>query len=798
MTLPAIRRHPSTRPFSAGRSFAHKLAIAAAVALAAPTFLASSAAAQDEQGQDEQAQDNQGQDNQAQADQAQADQGGNAPAGNNQADAEPSEELVDLVDDFYYSANVTSFDAANAYGKQIVDGNYNPQALLEAFRIVNEDRSQRSADELARKLFVWQNSDEIGDVTKQIVDQLNNGRVAKATDPAFIQLQIERLANGNTAYQNGLANLRNSGEFALPQMIRVLGNGDQRDLQGDVRRAIIDLGISSVNPLLAATKTSDEQLLTQVIILLGDLQYPEAVPYILEQRETTSNNSVRSAADRALGRLGYAGGSNAAQEYAKLAENFWLRRSSVTPDTRFDGASMWKWSDQAQGLLRTKVPAEIFDELMAMRAAGNGLRLGGDADTQDMALSLWLASNYRRELELPAGMMDPTTDENTPTAEYYGAQAGVPYLQKVLQRVAGERNLPSEQRYDNGGVALSAIQSLQTVIGESNLDAGDTPLTGAMSFPDRRVRIEAAMALAQALPTADFTGKETVVPLLAEAMAETGEPTVMVVMENGDQLNAVAEGLRGAGFRVLGARNAVEVGEQARTLAGIEVVVIDSDMGDDVVTQIRSDSAGNPRLSGAAKLIIAPSTETRFTDAGDPTLATTTARDGEALAQAIRDARDQVGGLPINEDNAAGLAERAGVLLKEIGLGSSVFSLEPSERALLSTLDDNRPGIQMLGGEVVAMIESSSAQQALVDSAVSEENATEVRISLFDSLAESAKRIGNTLESGEVERVLGVASNDPDVGVRTAAAHAVGALSLPADQAKRLIVERTEGEASDN
>ena len=70
---------------------------------------------------------------------------------------------------------------------------------------------------------------------------------------------------------------------------------------------------------------------------------------------------------------------------------------------------------------------------------------------------------------------------------------------------------------------------------------GAPALIAAMSSPDRLVRFESAFAVAAALPQQQFAGQDRVVPLLAEAMSQTGVPSVLVVMPTQDRANATVE-----------------------------------------------------------------------------------------------------------------------------------------------------------------------------------------------------------------------------------------------------------------
>ncbi len=708
---------------------------------------------------------------------------------------QPSAELLQLVEDFYFTATVARYDVAKNFGEQIRDSNPEPEALLEAFRTVHSERRDALTG-LEERLNLFQNRPEIGEVTGELVDIINKGRQDRATRLNFLQEQVERLGNGGIAYRNGIANLRQSGEYAAPVMLSYLQDPNRADLHPSIRRAMVDLGLPMVSPLLAATQASDPTIKAEVILILGDLGYPEAIPYILEQEEADGGGGqVAKAANVALGSLGARPGSDAATEYLSLAEKFWNRQSAITPDDRFDGANIWRWENG--NLVATNVPAPIFDELMVMQTAGKTLALGEQggvaAGPQDDALALWLAANYRREVELPEGASDRTRPADDPSAGYYGTQAGVDYLQAVLARVLEDRTLPPDSRYDTAAVATAAVRSLRQVIGESSFGAGGSPLTRTMQFPDQRVAIEAAMAIAQALPTVAVNNGEQVVPLLAESLVRDGRPTVLLVMSEEAELNSVAEDLTSAGYRVEPTTNATDAVARGSRLAGVDVIVVDEKLSSGAIDGMLSKVRGTPRLAGAAKLFITGTPQSRFESLkqDDSTVATTTSRSGDQLVEAVASARDQIGGLPTDEAAALDLAQQAGELLADIGLGASVFSLETGRETLLSALDDARPEIRQMSAKLVSMLDGADPQQALVSLGIDDRADDETRIAAFEGLSASAKRIGNQLDGADIDRLLQAASTSESLDVRSAAAEAVGALSLPVDQAKQLIIRDT-------
>ena len=708
-----------------------------------------------------------------------------------QNQAEPSPELMGQVEDFYHYAAIANYQAAAAMGQQIVDANPDPQALMMAFREVQGRRGP--IQNLDQQFNRWQNQEQIAEVTQQIVEIVNEGRRGRATDPQFIQEQIQRLGNGNLARRGALDNLRNSGEYAVPQMLAVLGDPNRAELHADIRFAMRELGVEVVNPLLAALSANDPAVVAQVIGVLGDIGYPVAVPFILEQSGKNDTPQIQQTARRALQQLGSELGANASAAYLDVAETFWLNRSPVQPDARYGGANIWRW--EGDGLTAVNVPEQIFDEVMAMRAAANALALDGDTATKDEALSLWLASNYRRESELGAGGEDGTRPDGDFDAGYYGRQAGVGYLMDVIDRATSERSLPPESRYDAADVALRAIRSLREIIGQSTLPEGESPLTRAMNYPDRRVRIEAAMALAQALPTRAVSGSEQVVPLLADALSQTGEPTVLLVMSDRNALNSAEEEL-GEGYRIVGAVSPTEAAEKASALPGVSVMVIDTTMGDGQVFDMLELASGNPKLNGAAKLLLTQTASSQWGAQAESNATIATAVRGEgSLADAVESARNNVGGLPLDAEAAGDLATQAGMLLKEIGLGSSVYSLQSAQPQLLAALDDEREQIRQLAAEIVALLDGGEAQGALLQTATNPDTSPVVQAAAYTALATSAKRQGNQL-GNDPDGLLDAVENAETPEVRLAAASAAGALALPVEDARRLII-RDSGTAGE-
>jgi hypothetical protein len=708
------------------------------------------------------------------------------------AQGEPNADLQRAVANYWHYGKIARYDLQAAEGEKILAQASDPVAVLHAFdRHIESTRGPSGrTDNLDQWLLRWQGVEQVAGVTNKIAGVLNEGRAAFRADPAFIEEQIQRLSKGERAYAGGIAELRRSGELAVPMMIDYLRDPAKREFHGGIRRALRDLDRSALNPLVAATEMTGADMaepLVAIVTALGNIGYDDVVPYLVKvANDQNAPGAARAAASQALGRMGAGNPSelNAAQLFNDLAEKFYYENASITSDVRGadQPANIWYWNTE-RGLVRRAVPASIFHEIMALRAAEYSLKLGGGEAPQ----SLWLAANYKREAELPQGAADPTRPENNPPAHYFGVSSGTQYLNNALARSLRDRN---------SAVALRVIKSLQDIVGRQNLFQGNssTALVDAMASSDRLVRFEAAFALAAALPQEPFQGQDRVVPLLAEALGQTGTPSVLVVGGAQEQVNTLIEGLKGAGYTVAGAAGA-DAGVSASTqLPAVDVIIVTDDLGADV-DKLFAMASQNPRLSGASRIVITKTAGSPFAAraVNDRMLSVTQVTDPAALKPVIDQARAKGASLPLDQELANTYATRAGQLLSNLAISNSqTLDLLAAEQTLLAALNDPRPDIVKSAAAVLARMNVKSAQPGLL-AAASSEKPDDVRISLYKSLAGNAATFGRMIEGEQVQTLEKAVVDEQNLDVRAAAAEARGALNLPVEQAKTLIINQSTG-----
>lgn len=692
--------------------------------------------------------------------------------------AEIPAELLTNVENYWHYGKIGRYELQSRFGQAIIDSGAEPIAVLRAFEKVVAER-EASGDKIEEWIIRWRTLEATREQATAIDRILMEGRLFRRADPAYINFNINRLAINEVGYQLGLTELRNSGELAVPFLLDTLRDPAKQNLHAPAGRALRDLGRLALNPLAAATDATDYGLLTTVVLVLGDLGYDAAAPYIAAVAARDGiPQAVRDACAQALNQLGKAN-ANAGRLFYELAVNYYYDRAAITADPRYPEANVWFW--ESAGLNRKAVPPVIFNEIMAMRAARSALSLNAE---QRAAQSLWLAANYKREIELPEGATDATEPADAPTAHFYGVASGADYLNAALARALDDRN---------SALALRVISSMQEIGGESNLGLSNVndPLIRALQYSDRRVRFEAAFALAGALPQKSFAGQEAVIPLLAEAISQTGQPTVLLVMPTQELVNQFSEALKGEGFVVAGASTAPTALAAATSLPAVDVIVVSEELPAGEIEQLFNLAGGTPKLSGSARLVLTRTGASVWEQrkVSDPLLSTAIVPSPSDLAAPIKAARDQGGALPLDPELATEYATRAGELLKKVAISrGQIFNIDVARNPLLASLEDARPAIAMLAGEVLGLIGAAEAQAGLLAKAAEADTSDELKVSFLKSLATNARFFGNLLSAEQVTTLEGIVAGDAGNDVKAAAAEARGALNLPPDQAKQLIL----------
>ena len=130
-------------------------------------------------------------------------------------------------------------------------------------------------------------------------------------------------------------------------------------------------------------------------------------------------------------------------------------------------------------------------------------------------------------------------------------------------------------------------------------------------------------------------------------------------------------------------------------------------------------------------------------------------------------------------------------MLKVAVSRNPVIDLSLGQAALIASTKDSRQPIQVLAGQVLAYLKSPNAQRAIAAMALAAANDMNVRIEAFASLATSAKLNGNMLADDMIAAIYALTSSgQTPPELRAAAAAAYGALNLPSQKVKNLILDQ--------
>lgn len=681
-----------------------------------------------------------------------------------------------LLADFVHYVKIDQRELAESYGKALLELNLKPEQFLAL--VEDTPQAQTRFDEAVRDALRDARLEPIASELERLVEQ---GRLAQARDPGAIGRNIELLSGTLRARTLARQRLLEAKQYAVPQLLAAMTGAPDPSIALEARRLLIGLQADAVAPLVAALPRLGPAAQEQVSMVLGEIGYAEAAPYLAElARAPQVDGGVRAAANQALARTAGDATSTSTQDlFERLAERYYAEPGELTRFPREEHQLVWSY-EPAIGLYPTPVRTEVFNEAMAMRLAEHALEI--DAATEG-AVPLWIAANFRRQIQTPEGYDNPMYSADRREAMYYAVAAGADAAQRVLGRALNDQDTP---------LALLAIQALSRTAGGASLWSGsvdDKPLLQALTYPDRRVQFAAAMVLGRARPSESFEGADRIVPILAGAVRDTGEKFAVVLGRSIDAEQRLADMLTERGFTVVGRGSTFEDVRAAIAEApGIDLVALDLPRGatEDRVKAARADA----KLRVTPILAVLPYDD--FSALSSSPLAKMDlvrfARQGlndEQLSNAIGSLLADAGWTDEEQTARDQRAVAALDVLRDIAAGSSALSVGDATSALLSALDTTSGGVRLVVADVLSRIGEPRAQRGLMDAAFSAEPGQ--NIALMDLVASSAKRFGPMLDDRQVSRLLELASaGDDDEAI--AAASLVGSLNLPGQRVVPLLL----------
>lgn len=298
-------------------------------------------------------------------------------------------------------------------------------------------------------------------------------------------------------------------------------------------------------------------------------------------------------------------------------------------------------------------------------------------------------------------------------------------------------------------------------------------------------------------------------PVLSEALVQAGRHAALIVDPDDNSKNKFQALLRAAGFACGVGSNLYEAREDGREsgLTSFDVILIASDVErPDLATAISDlrkqfQTAATPILVVAKENQLTMASKIARSTAGVEVLLSDVIELGDpiqiqerVLAKAARASR-ALGMGPLDLEQSHELALQAADVLRGIAESNlKVYDFSKAVPALIGALKGRSGAMRIRCSHALALASSAEGQVAIAEAALNPGRELPERVALFGSLAESARRNGNLLGSGEVvTRLIDFTMKEQDLILRSAASKALGALDLPSNKASELIRAQYRG-----
>ena len=645
-------------------------------------------------------------------------------------------DAVVLLEDFVHYSLTAQVDLAVASGQSLLDSNVTDAELAN---IVDDDPPLR--DRLTRAFRWGREVPELEQLSGRIEKRVELGRLDQARDEGRIEAAIPMLGGTRRERQIGAGRLLAAGEHAVPPVLRAFNSADLPPMiRLELVRMLPAVGREAVHPLVVALPNlpSDQQVL--IAHALGEIGYPHAQAALLTlQRNADASSVARAAAADALVRLGMhhpssadlaALHTNMARRYLSELEHLRARPVLVRSNEGDieEKQNIWQW-DRTTGLVTVTVPQRLYHPVMAARHAHAARTL---APENREALATFVAANLRLSHRQGDEDLAAVLLELDRSPAFYATIHGPDVARDVLAMAMDQQD--SE-------LALDALDAMGRVAGSDDLiEGGDRePLVEALVFDDPRVRFEAALVAAAAMPDTPFPGSDRVVPLLGRAaLGGAGRLAAVVAAEDAARHRGV-EALEAAGYRII----AVGSGLDSTLPEGGALDLVWIELGPPQSSGAEYAAALLESL-GMPVLLVLPQSDLDRAEAaleavpGLTLMQTAASADVAATVLARIKSRDA-----LDDAQRRIFAVRAlSTLLNLAAVSPRGLSAMDALGPLSQLVHHGDGGQKIKAAEVLANIDNAQSQRSLLDAALAPD-AGEDRDRLLDLAASSVRRFGD-------------------------------------------------------
>ena len=690
-----------------------------------------------------------------------------APAAEPAPVAVPAE-AQQAMDAFIHSVLIGRADLAKSAAEVLLNTNVTPS---QAAQIVD---TGGFAERFQRALESSRAMPEVSTLATELGKKVDAGRLDLARDPARIDAAVTNL-NGTLRQQTfAMRSLEAAGAYAMPALIRAFTAGASSSQELMAERAILNIGRNAVLPLCESLNGLPAGQQVRVIRVLGELGSKIAAPWIASVANAKGATSdVRQAASEAMSRMGVSSTDQNAL-WTSMARSFIVGAEGLLPYPAEMQQPTWRF-DGDHGLMPKMVSTGVYCDIMAQRCALQAMNSDAGNGT---ALAVYLAAGLRLEAQ------ETATEVASPLSPSSLVQAAGPMV--------GRQVLGLGVEIGDAGLQLQAIRALSKTGGPTTLVSGSeqNPLIACLDSANRRVRVEAALAVARAMPSTSFPRANAVVPTLAATLREGGHLAAGVVAMQAEDRTQIESWLRAQGFDVMGSTESASALRTAMTGHGSADLVVVA--GDPTFVSNQGRALRGDALTSSAMLLLAvPEQDAVRVDRSlrDSRSANVwfLGSSGETFNGAVKVLMNRAsGGMPSAEDMATLAMDSSDALIGIGRVGGGPFRMIDAEGALIDGLSRQQGDLRARIAMALALVPSQSAQRALLSAALKAEG--DDRAMLLRATAESARRFGDKADPTQVDRLRALLV-DGKGAEGAAAAECYGALNLGPQESIKLILK---------
>ncbi len=354
---------------------------------------------------------------------------------------------------------------------------------------------------------------------KQLADIVLNGAHKFVRDPARLDSLIRQLNNSQLEVRHAaFVDLQEAASDAVVAIVKVLGDSSRVAEHPTLRTALVQMGHVSVGPLLGALDARQEELRSQVIVVLGRLQVTEAVPFLLRPFLTSATGSPEQrTAEAALLRMTGELPTRAAAERTlfSLVTDYFNGLLPGKPDHE-NRIEMWRWDEAEQRPVRERLDTIAAPVLFAARLASELIALAPEnREYQRLQIAAVLES-----AKLATGWEQPLA-----------RGAGTPFELAASHKDSWDEVL--RFTLDKGHIA-AAVAMLEVIgaAGDAAMvrSSGGQPreVVKALRHPHRRVQFAALQAILRLAPREPYAGASYLPEALGYFARTAGSRRVLI------------------------------------------------------------------------------------------------------------------------------------------------------------------------------------------------------------------------------------------------------------------------------